>query len=287
MAKNQSNFIKRYKLRIMKQGYLLGLFLLLFSICPDTSVQAQSNAEEWKLVWSDEFNKKGLPDSSKWGYDIGGNGWGNNELQYYTSNRLKNARIEKGSLIIEAHKEEWENKKFTSARLVTRGKATWKKGMIEVRAKLPAGLGTWPAIWMLADTKPMQWPDDGEIDIMEHVGYDQGKVHGTVHCKKYNHIIGTQKAANIMLPDCSDNSHTYQLIWDQDSISIGVDGNYYFKYANERSGYDAWPFNNNMYLLLNLAVGGNWGGSKGVSEDIWPRRMEIDFVRVYQKIENK
>jgi beta-glucanase (GH16 family) len=285
MAKKQCIFIKRHKLATMKQRLFLIFFFITAYTFLHTETVAQSNAEEWKLVWSDEFNKKGLPDSSKWGYDTGGSGWGNNELQFYTANRMKNARVEKGMLIIEAHKEDWENKKFTSARLVTRDKATWKKGMIEVRAKLPSGLGTWPAIWTLADTKPMHWPDDGEIDIMEHVGYDQGKVHGTIHCKKYNHIIGTQKAANVFLDDCSQNFHTYQLKWDQDSISIGVDGNYYFKYTNERSGYDAWPFNNNMYLLLNIAVGGNWGGAKGVADNIWPQRMEVDFVRVYELTE--
>ena len=269
----------------MKMNFFVRIMISIYAMFPLATIQAQADAEEWKLVWSDEFNKKGLPDSNKWNYDTGGSGWGNNELQFYTANRLKNARIERGMLIIEAHKEDIENKKFSSARIVTRGKASWNKGLIEVRAKLPQGLGTWPAIWTLAETKPMQWPDDGEIDIMEHVGYDHGRVHGTIHCKKYNHIIGTQKAAQVMLPDCAENFHTYQMKWDQDSISIGVDGNFYFNYANERSGYDAWPFNNKMYLLLNLAVGGNWGGAKGVAEDIWPRRMEVDFVRVYQKMD--
>lgn len=270
----------------MKNRFLWLLMFASFLMIPTENIIGQSNIEEWKLVWSDEFNKKGLPDSNKWDYDIGGHGWGNNELQYYTALKMKNARVEKGMLIIEAHKENIENKAYSSARLVTRGKASWNKGMIEVRAKLPSGLGTWPAIWMLGDTKPLQWPEDGEIDIMEHVGYDQGRVHGTIHCKKYNHIIGTQKASQVILNDCSDNFHTYQLVWDQDSLKIGVDGNYYFQFTNERSGYEAWPFNNKMYLLLNLAVGGNWGGSKGVAEDIWPRRMEVDFVRVYQKNES-
>jgi len=267
----------------MKTGIIsLTFFCLIIVLSVNASI-AQSNSEEWTLVWSDEFNKKGLPDSNKWAYDIGGHGWGNNELQYYTSGKLKNARVEKGMLIIEAHKEKWEDKEYTSARLVTRNKGSWNKGLIEVRAKLPSGLGTWPAIWMLGETNPLKWPDDGEIDIMEHVGYDQGIVHGTIHCKKYNHIIGTQKESKILLSDCSENFHTYQLMWDQDTIKIGVNGNYYFSFSNERSGYDAWPFNNKMYLLLNLAVGGNWGGSKGVATDIWPRRMEVDFVRVYQK----
>lgn len=241
---------------------------------------------KWKMIWNDEFEKNGLPDTNKWTYDVGGHGWGNNELQFYTAKRSKNARIEDGKLIIEAIKENYEGKGFTSARLVTRGKASWNKGKIEVRAKIPSGLGTWPAIWMLADKIPLNWPDDGEIDIMEHVGYDQNFVHGTIHTKKYNHILGTQKANQVTIPDVSDTYHRYQLIWDQETMYIGVDDIYYFKYKNEKTGSDAWPFHNNMYLLLNLAVGGNWGGAKGVATDIWPKRMEVDYVRVYEITNN-
>ena len=256
---------------------------LLFSIFLLSPLLSNS---QWKLIWSDEFNKDGLPDSTKWGYDVGGNGWGNNELQYYTKARKENARIENGKLIIEARKENIEGKGYTSARLVTRNLATWKSGKIEVNAKLPSGLGTWPAIWMLANTNPLKWPDDGEIDIMEHVGYDQGVVHASVHTKKYNHIIGTQKTNNIKVADCSTAFHTYQLEWDSDSLRIGMDNSYYFGFKNEKTGYDVWPFSNPFYLLLNLAVGGNWGGQKGVADDIWPRRMEVEYVRVYQKAKN-
>src|SRR5580765_6419002 len=123
----------------------------------------------WKLVWCDEFNYNGLPDSSRWNYDVGGHGWGNAELEFYTEKRPENARVENGFLVIEARKEKWENANYTSARLVTKGNGDWKYGRIEVRAKLPRGLGTWPAIWMLGSSKPFKWPDDGEIDIMEHV----------------------------------------------------------------------------------------------------------------------
>ncbi len=235
-----------------------------------------------KLVWSDEFNYNGLPDTSKWGYDVGGHGWGNNELQYYTANRLQNARVERGKLIIEARKENWDNREYTSARLITKGKGDWKYGRVEVKAKLPKGLGTWPAIWMLGSTTPLKWPDDGEIDIMEHVGYDQGSVHASIHCKKYNHVIGTQKTTQTMVPDCSEAFHVYFVEWNADKVEIGMDGKTYFSFSNEHSGYDAWPFDNPHHLLLNIAVGGNWGGQKGVDASIWPRKMEIDFVRVYQ-----
>ncbi len=249
----------------------------------NTMLSAQKNNENWKLVWSDEFKTDGLPDSTKWGYDIGGHGWGNNELQYYSANRTKNARVGNGMLIIEAHREPFESKEYTSARLVTREKATWNHGKIEVRAKLPNGLGTWPAIWMLANRSPLKWPDDGEIDIMEHVGYDQGVVHASIHTKSYNHIIGTQKTNKIKVDDCSEQFHTYTLEWDQNLIRIGMDGQYYFEASRNNGSYAEWPFDNQMYLLLNFAVGGNWGGQKGVDATIWPKQFLIDYVRVYQK----
>lgn len=234
------------------------------------------------MVWNDEFSYTGLPDTSKWNYDVGGHGWGNNELQFYTANRIENARVSGGKLIIEARKEQWDNRNYTSARLISKGKGDWQYGRIEVKAKIPQGLGTWPAIWMLGSTTPLKWPDDGEIDIMEHVGFDQGRIHASIHCKKYNHVIGTQKTAQTMVPDCSEAFHVYFVEWSKEKVEIGIDGKVYFTFINEHSSYDAWPFDEPMHLLLNIAVGGNWGGQKGVDETIWPRRMEIDYVRVFQ-----
>ena len=256
---------------------LLAPFFLLS--CKKTKSQPE---KKYQLAWSDEFNYTGLPDSSKWNYDVGGDGWGNNELEYYTSKRLENARVENGNLIIEARKEAFNGMHYTSARLVTNNKAAWQYGRIEVKAKIPKGRGTWPAIWMMAENIKV-WPDDGEIDIMEHVGYNQGVIHGTVHCKKYNHTINTQKGDTIRVHDCSDAFHVYAMEWDKDSILISVDDKTYFSFINEHSGYDAWPFDNKMFLLLNIAVGGNWGGSKGVDETIFPVRMEVDYVRGYQE----
>jgi len=256
-------------------------FLNLFS----TNLPPQRNSSlpaKWQLVWSDEFNYSGFPDSSKWNYDVGGNGWGNHELEYYTNKRKENARVENGNLIIEARKETWEGKNYTSARLITKGKGDWQYGKIEVRAKLPRGRGTWPAIWMLGSNTPLKWPDDGEVDIMEHVGFDQGKIHGSIHCKKYNWVIGTQKTAIKAVPDCSDQFHLYQAEWNVDSLKLFIDGTNYISMANEHSGYDAWPFDNKMHLLLNIAVGGDWGGQKGVDDSIWPQQMLIDYVRVWQ-----
>ncbi len=266
----------------------------LLTVCLLFAVSSYSSLaqKEWKLVWSDEFNYTGLPDSTKWNYDTGGHGWGNNELQFYTTRRIQNARVTKGKLIIEARKENWDSNKnkYTSARLVTKEKGDpitigWQYGRINVRAKLPEGLGSWPAIWMLAGTTPLRWPDDGEIDIMEHVGYDPGKVHASVHCKKYYHSIGTQKTANISVPDFSKKFHVYSAEWNADSIKISVDGKTYFIFTNEHTGYEAWPFDNKMYLLLNVAIGGKWGGQKGIDEKILSLKMEVDYVRVWQRVE--
>lgn len=252
--------------------------LILFSLV----IHAQQK-DNWKLVWNDEFNYNGLPDSTKWNYEVGGNGWGNNELEFYTSKRIENARTENGKLIIEARKEKWENKEYTSARLITKGKGDWKYGRIDVKAKLPKGVGTWPAIWMLSSATPLKWPDDGEIDIMEHVGYHHGYIHASIHCKNYNHVIGTQKTDTTLVPDCSSVFHVYSLIWSEEMITILVDNKEYFSFKNEHTDYASWPFDSPFHLLLNVAVGGNWGGQKGVDENIWPQRMEVDYVRVYQK----
>jgi len=256
--------------------YLYIIALLIISGCA-------SEKQDWELVWSDEFNYNGLPDSTKWTAEVGGHGWGNNELQYYTSGRTKNARVEKGMLTIEAQREKMEERDYTSARLVTKNKGDWKYGKIDVRAKLPKGLGTWPAIWMLGSTTPLNWPDDGEIDIMEHVGFNQGFIHASVHTKKFNHVIGTQKTDTIFVNDCSENFHIYSVEWDKDSVRVGMDGEYYFRFGNDGTGYEAWPFDNKMHLLLNIAVGGNWGGQKGVDTTIWPQQMLVDYVRVYQR----
>jgi beta-glucanase (GH16 family) len=242
-----------------------------------------SHAQAWKLVWHDEFNYKGLPDSAKWNYDVGGNGWGNNEKQFYTHHQLKNARVENGNLIIEARKEKLEGMDYTSARLVTKDKYNWQYGKIEVRAKLPKGIGTWPAIWMLNFKTPLKWPDDGEIDIMEHVGYHEGFIHASIHYKKYYHVINTQKTAITEIKDCCSKFHIYSMEWNADSICIFVDHKKYFSFTNEHKGKDYWPFDTPFHLLLNIAVGGNWGGQKGIDDSIFPQQMLIDYVRIYQK----
>jgi beta-glucanase (GH16 family) len=253
------------------------------SITTPTSITTSPPAR--KLVWADEFDRPGLPDSTKWKYDVGGNGWGNNELQYYTPRRVENARVENGKLIIEARKELYQGKNYTSARLLTQGKTAWTYGRIEALAKLPKGVGTWPAVWMLGQNiSTAGWPRSGEIDIMEHVGFDEGVVHGTVHTEAYNHAKKTQKGNQITVNGVTTSFHLYAIEWTADRIDFFVDDQKYYSVEKAAlGGTEAqWPFDQPFFLLLNLAVGGNWGGQKGVDETIWPQRMEVDYVRVYQ-----
>lgn len=259
------------------------LLLLLVSFLIIQGSQAQNPAVA-KLIWSDEFSENGLPDPGKWDYDQGGNGWGNNELQYYSTADLNNARIENGILTIEAKSDPAHSKGYSSARIVTRGKASWQYGYFEIKAKLPEGVGTWPAIWMLAEeNRHGGWPKNGEIDIMEHVGFDPGKVHGTVHTEAFNHSIGTQKGGFKMVENFQSEFHIYAIDWTEDKIDFFIDGEEYFSFSNTGGDYKEWPFNQPFHLILNIAVGGNWGGQKGVDEKIWPQKMEVDYVRVYDQ----
>lgn len=257
------------------------LFLLIVFTACHLYCKPQSR-QKWALVWADEFNYTGLPDSTKWNYDTGGHGWGNNELQYYTARKLKNAKVTGGKLAITATREQADTNHYTSARLVTKGKGDWLYGKIEVKAKLPRGRGTWPAIWMLASTNPLKWPDDGEIDIMEHVGFDPGKIHFSAHTKKYHHSIGTQKTGSTVIANAQDQYHVYSIVWDSEKIEWFTDAKKVFTFTNEHTGSEAWPFSKPFHLLLNIAVGGFWGGQKGVDESIFPQQMLIDYVRVYQ-----
>lgn len=239
----------------------------------------------YRLVWSDEFDYEGKPDETKWSYDVGGSGWGNQELQYYTDDG--NAWVEDGKLIIECREEEKEGCEYTSARLVTRGKGDWTYGKFEICAKLPTGKGTWPAIWMLpTDWTYGNWPSSGEIDIMEHVGYDQDVIHASIHTKSYYHSINTQKTATIRKQGVSEDFHVYGLEWLPDQIIMTIDGEEYFRFDPNKyvaaPSVDEWPFDQRMHLLLNIAFGGGWGGAKGIDPSVLPQRMEIDYVRVYQ-----
>lgn len=237
-------------------------------------------------AWQDEFDYSGRPDPARWGYDLGGDGWGNNELQYYTD-RIDNASVGDGVLTITARKEPMDGRSYTSARLVSKGRGDFRYGRIEVRARLPSGRGTWPAIWMLpTDWAYGDWPKSGEIDIMEHVGFDPEVVHISVHTEAYNHIINTQKTATRKVPGAMTAFHRYRVDWTPDTIRGYIDDVRIFEFANEGTRPAAWPFDRRFHLLLNIAVGGNWGGKQGVDDTFFPARMEVDYVRVYPLVEH-
>ena len=269
--------------------------VLIFIICiSHPFVNAQEKND--KLVWSDEFNYTGLPDPTKWDYEEGF--VRNKELQFYTVGREKNARVEDGMLIIEAHKEDYifnktirrnrnplgsDTASYTSAALITQGTASWVYGRIEIRAKLPTGYGMWPAIWMLGtNIREMGWPMCGEIDIMENVGYEPNLIHANIHTRSYNHSIGTNKGSSIEIAKPFNSFHVYAIDWTQDRIDFYVDDSKYFTFENEGKGMEEWPFDLPQYLLLNIAIGGSWGGQKGIDNAIFPQKMFVDYVRVYQ-----
>ena len=218
---------------MLRAASLLAIAACHHDASPTAPAPGASPPGAYRLVWSDEFDRDGAPDASHWSYDVGGQGWGNNELQFYTDNRRENARVEGGHLVIEARREAWQGRDYTSARLITKGKGDWTYGRIEVRAQLPSGRGSWPAIWTLGSTTPLRWPDDGEIDIMEHVGFDQGVVHASIHTRQYNHVQGTQRTAQTSVPDASSAFHVYVAEWTADRIETSVDGRSYFSFARE------------------------------------------------------
>lgn len=226
------------------------------------------------LVWAEEFNVDGAPNTSKWGYDLGAGGWGNNELQYYTS-RPENAVVLNGVLKITAIKESYSGSSYTSARLLSKDKFSFKYGKIDVRAKLPDGGGTWPAIWMLGNNiGTAGWPACGEIDIMEHVGNTPGKIYGTLHHP--GHSGGNGDGSTVMIPDATTAFHNYILEWNASTIKFYVDTQLFYTFANNNS----LPFNQNFFVILNMAMGGNFGGT--VSPSFTAATLEIDYVRVYQ-----
>jgi len=262
--------------------FIAFIILNVYSCKKDQVPNPEGN--RYKLVWSDEFNDSGLPDASKWSYDVGGSGWGNNETQYYTNARKENAEVKDGCLYITAIKEDFEGKSYTSARLVSKGKGDWKYGRFEIRAKLPAGTGTWPAIWMLpSENKYGGWPKSGEIDIMESLGYIPYFVAATVQTENYSHIQGTQKTAITPVSDCYTTFHNYVLEWDELELRFYVDSNLYLTFRNDGTGIAAWPFDKPFHLILNVAIGGTFGGAQGIDDNIFPQELVVDYVRIYQK----
>jgi beta-glucanase (GH16 family) len=276
-----------FQQRPKKMNRMRVVYLLFIILCIASCSSSRKSADEsnWKLSWSEEFNYEGLPDSNKWSYDAGGHGWGNNELQYYTDAAISNAEVSNGTLKLKALHEKMDNRDYTSARLITRGKADFTYGKIEIRAKLPEGRGLWPAVWMLAkDIGKVNWPDCGEIDILEHVGFDKDSVFGTIHTKAYNHIIGTQKGKKIFIVNPYSEYHLYSIEWTPERIDFFLDNKMYNHVSNEHKTLAEWPFDSPFYLLLNVAVGGNLGGKKGIDSTVFPASLEVDYIRVYKSV---
>ncbi len=237
--------------------------------------------------FADEFDGPAI-DTAKWRYDTSRNkqGWHNNERQYYAANRPENARIEGGALVIEARREalrdaaDWGGQLYSSAKLITTRSLGY--GFYEIRARLPCGRGIWPAIWMLPQGG--SWPEQGEIDIMEMVGWNPGVVLGTLHTGAFNHARGTQRGAEVTVPTACGRMHRYQLDWRPDSITIGVDGRGFMQVRNDQpGGAAAWPFTRPFDLILNVAVGGDWGGQRGIDDTAFPQTMTVDYVRYWAR----
>ena len=252
------------------------------------TLKQNTTGSDWVIAWADEFDNAEV-DTNKWTYDIGDWGWGNFEEQYYTKGRQENARIEDGNLIIEARKDDM-GKKWTSARLTTRGKVSFVHGKIEFRAKVPKEKGNWAAGWTLGDNyvDEISWPYCGEIDILESVGYEMdnetgnGVAHASAHCRAYYFKIGNQPTGIVEVEKMETEYHTYAVEWTADYIKAFVDDNLYFTY-DDNSTEQSWPFDDPQNIILNLAMGGGWGGAQGMDESITSQKMIIDYVRVYER----
>ena len=232
------------------------------------------------LVWSDEFDKAGFPDITKWNYEQGY--VRNNELQYFTVARPENARVENGSLIIEARNDNWKGNAITSASLTTKGLGEWQYGRFDIRARFATIKGSWPAIWLLAENSQYGgWPAGGEIDIMENVGFEPNTVHGTVHTLGVDPNQHNGWGQPYSIPNLAKTWHVYSAVWTPDSILIQADGITYMRYPNQKS-WQMWPFDQEFFLMLGLSIGGDWGGQQGVDYTALPIKLEVDYARVYK-----
>jgi len=265
-------------------------------------VTKESSTKNWQLVWSDEFDYEGKPNPTKWSYDLWPARKVNDEDQTYTDS-LKNVYVKDGKLNITAYKEDYNDAKYTSGRIHSQGKGDFLYGRAEVRAKIPKGRGTWSAIWMLP-SDPFKhattcgkgedwqgsstcnaWPNSGEIDIMEHVGYDMQTIHGTVHNQAYYWAKWEQRKASFEGKNVEEEFHLYSIEWTPEHITVFFDNTPYFFYSNELTGWQSWPYDHPYHVILNLAIGGMWGRAGGpIDDSIFPATMEIDFVRIFKPL---
>ena len=252
--------------------------------------QAAAQPTNYVLVWSDEFSAPNgsLPDSSKWIMETGGGGWGNHELESYT-NRARNARVQNGNLVITAHKETYKGadgitRQYTSARLKTLGLFEQKYGRFEARIKIPRGQGMWPAFWMLGNNiGTVDWPGCGEIDIMENIGKEPDKMHGTIHGPGYSGSEGLGGSYTLPSGKFADNFHIFALEWEPSAIRFYVDGNLYeTRTPADLPAGKTWVFDHPFFILLNVAVGGGWPGNPDRTT-VFPQRMVVDYVKVYAR----
>ncbi|MGL1936603.1 MAG: glycoside hydrolase family 16 protein [Fibrobacterales bacterium] len=274
------------------------------STLPNSSSSEESDVsgteiEGWDLVWSDEFEYEGLPNSEWWNFDAMEPGANNGELQRYVEPRLENARVGDGYLTIEARKENYNNATYTSARLHTYDKVQWTYGRYEIKAILPTGRGVWPAFWMMpsdpfkhattctAETGWIDgcdaWPGCGEIDIMEYVTYDPNVVHSNLHNKHYNYSKGNNPTGKLTIPQAENEYHVYAMEWFEEYMEFYIDDTLLMRFDNDGTGWESWPYDGDFYMILNIAVGGDWGAAKGIDETIDSWKLLIDYVRVYQK----
>lgn len=253
----------------------------LFLTATILTLATAAYSQKWELVWADEFNYNGLPDTTKWNYEEGF--IRGHEAQFYTKNRLENSRVEEGNLLIESRKEDFSSAKYTSASINTRYKGDWLYGKFEIRAKLPKGVGMWPAIWMMATNDDYGgWPHCGEIDIMENVGFDPSMVYMTCHTGMFNGANGTQIGCKTKINNIYDQFHIYKLEWYADKLDFYVDDIKYLTFPKASEDKEIWPYDKPHYLMLNIAVGGDWGGMKGIDDSIFSQKMVVDYVRVFQ-----
>lgn len=235
-----------------------------------------------RLIWEETFSVDGRPDPSLWNIASGGTGFGNNEDQCYTD-RPENVFVKDGVLHLVARKEAFGNRSYTSAKLTTAGKRSVKCGRLEVEAKLPAGKGTWPAIWLLGDDiRQVGWPKCGEIDLMEHVGKNPGHVHFSLHSQAYNHLKNNQPTRILHHSDLFGDFHRFAMEWDEGGFAFYLDGRHAGTMPRHPGDTrDEWPFDQGFYLILNLAIGGTWGGE--IDDSIFPVEFQIRAIRAYEK----